>query len=55
MNRLVVLGVLLAVLGVAGYVAGVYVEYPGRGFSVTAVMVGVTLIALRRAGTGVGE
>jgi hypothetical protein len=49
MNRLLVAGVLLVVLGVAGYAAGVVVAYPARAFSVTAVMVGITLIAIRRA------
>lgn len=55
MNRLLAAGALLLALGVAGYLAGVLVDYPGRGFSVTAVMVGITLIAVRRADRGVGE
>jgi len=46
MHRTFGVGVLLVVLGVVGYVDGVRVAYPGRAFSVTAVMVGVTLIAI---------
>lgn len=55
MNRLVAAGVLLVVLGVVGYAAGIAAPYPARAFSVTAVMVGITLIAIRRADSGVGE
>ena len=55
MNRLVAAGVLLVVLGVAGYGAGVLVAFPGRSFSVTAVMVGITLIAIRSADAEVAE
>ena len=40
------LGGAVAVLGVAGYVAGVAVDYPGRSFAITAVMLGVTLVAV---------
>jgi hypothetical protein len=43
MDWLPALGALLAVGGLAGYVAGVFVDYPGRAFSVTALMVGVTV------------
>jgi len=45
-------GVGLTGLGLAGYVAGTAGGYPGRAFSVTAVMVGVTLLAVGRAGEG---
>ena len=55
MNRLVVAGVLLVALGVVGYAAGVLAAFPARAFSVTAIMVGITLIAIRRADAGVGE
>lgn len=50
MNRLVAAGLGLVAVGLLGYGAGVVVAYPGRAFSVTAVMVGVTLLAIRRAG-----
>ncbi|WP_201289214.1 hypothetical protein [Halovenus carboxidivorans] len=38
-------GLALVVAGVSGYVVGVYVSYPGRSFSITAVMLGVALAA----------
>lgn len=43
-TRAIGLGVLL--LGILGYVAGVQAPYPGRAFSITAVMLGVTLAAI---------
>lgn len=49
MNRLVVAGALMVALGVVGYAVGVFVEYPGRSLSVTAIMVGITLMAIRSA------
>lgn len=55
MNRLVAAGVLLVAFGLAGYTAGALVAYPGRSFSITAVMVGITLIAIRSADVGVVE
>lgn len=39
----------VAVLGLAGYVAGVPVDYPSRAFSTTAVMLGITLVAVGRS------
>lgn len=53
MNRLAAAGAGLLVLGVAGYAVGLFVAYPARAFSVTAVMVGITLVAIRRAASGV--
>lgn len=55
MNRLLAAGLLLVVVGVLGYAVGVLADYPARGFSVTAVMVGITLIAVRAADEGVAE
>jgi len=52
MNRIRAAGLALTLGGVAGYLAGVATPYPGRAFSVTAVMVGVTLAAI---GTDSGE
>lgn len=46
MSRGTVLGAGLVVAGVAGYAAGVVVAYPGRAFSLTAVMVGTALLAI---------
>lgn len=46
MNRLRAVGVALVVAGVVGYVAGIVAPYPGRAFSITGVMVGVTLIGV---------
>lgn len=40
------LGLGLFAVGVLGYVVGVYVAYPGRGVTVAAVMVGLTLVAI---------
>lgn len=44
------LGVVLSVVGVVGYVVGVFVSYPGRALSLAAVMVGITLLAIGSAG-----
>jgi len=46
-------GVAATVVGVAGYVTGVVTPYPGRAFSVTAVIVGITLLSIT-AGAEVG-
>ncbi|MFB6069185.1 MAG: hypothetical protein ABEJ90_04580 [Halobacterium sp.] len=46
MDRTRTAGVALTAVGVAGYVAGVATPYPGRAFSVTAVVVGVTLASV---------
>lgn len=50
MNRTLALGVALTGGGVLGYVAGILTHYPGRAFTVTAVMVGVTLLAIGQTG-----
>lgn len=46
MDRTFLVGAGLAGLGIGGYVAGTVVAYPGRAFSLTAVMVGITLSAV---------
>lgn len=46
MQRERAVGVALSVLSLGGYVAGIWVAYPGRAFSITAFMVGVTLVAI---------
>lgn len=52
MNRRILAGLCLFVAGVVGYVVGIYVTYPGRAFSLTAVMIGIALLATGRASTG---
>jgi hypothetical protein len=49
MNTTLVGGLVLSVVGLAAYVAGLWVAYPARSFSVTAVMVGLTLAAIGRS------
>ena len=46
MNRIFAIGAALTALGVAGYTLGIVSAYPGRAFSVTAVMVGVATLAV---------
>jgi hypothetical protein len=46
MDRVVAAGIALTVLGLVGYAVGVAAPYPGRAFSVTGVMVGLTLVAV---------
>jgi hypothetical protein len=50
MNAEFVAGAVLTVLGVVGYVVGVVAPYPGRAFSVSGVMVGLTLLAIGSGG-----
>jgi hypothetical protein len=50
MNRLFFAGALVALAGAAGYVVGVDRPYPGRALSLTAVMLGITLLAMGRTG-----
>jgi hypothetical protein len=40
------LGVGLSALSLAGYLVGTVAAYPGRAFSITGLMVGVTLYAV---------
>ena len=46
MNRLVAAGVLLTLGGLGGYLVGIFLAYPGRAFSITSLMVGISLLAL---------
>lgn len=48
-NRVLALGLVLTLAGLAGYLLGLSVPYWGRAFSVTAMMVGIALVAMRRA------
>lgn len=49
MNTVMGVGVGLTLLGSAAYALGVVNPYPGRAFSLTALMVGVTLAAIGRS------
>lgn len=53
MNRTFVAGVVLTLASLAGYVAGVVAPYPGRAFTLSGLMVGITLLAVS-AGDGEG-
>jgi hypothetical protein len=55
MNAVSLVGATLSVGGVAAYLVGVAVAYPGRSFSLTAVMVGVTMVAVGRSKPAEGE
>lgn len=46
MNWARLAGAGLFAVGLTGYVVGIYVEYPGRAFSITAIIVGVALVAI---------
>lgn len=46
MNRTLAVGVALTAASVLGYAAGVLGPYPGRAFSLTGLMVGLTLAAV---------
>jgi len=53
MDRTFIAGAGLTVAGVCGYVVGVLVTYPGRAFSLTAIMIGITLASIGE-GRGAG-
>lgn len=46
MERSTLAGLGLFTVGLVGYVVGVYVAYPGRAFSITAIVVGIALVAI---------
>ncbi|MHB9287213.1 hypothetical protein ACKVMT_09250 [Halobacteriales archaeon Cl-PHB] len=46
MTRVRAAGTVLTVLALVGYAAGIYVPYAGRALTVTAVMVGLTLVGI---------
>lgn len=52
MDRAFAIGAVLTGSGLVGYLLGLAVSYPGRAFSVTAVMVGITLAAIGSRGGG---
>ncbi|MFC4551596.1 MULTISPECIES: hypothetical protein [Halorussus] len=49
MNSALAAGVALTAAGLVGYLVGILAPYPGRAFSVTGVMVGITLLAIGSA------
>lgn len=49
MNGGLLAGVGLTVAGLAGYAAGIAMAYPGRAFSLTAIMTGITLVLVSGA------
>jgi hypothetical protein len=49
MNGLSAAGVALTTVGVAGYAVGLLADYPGRAFSLTAVMAGAALALVGRS------
>jgi hypothetical protein len=52
MNAALAAGLTLTALGTAGSPARVFFTYPGRSFSLTALMASITLAATGRALTG---
>lgn len=55
MERAAIAGIALALGGVAAYVAGVHVAYPGRAFSLTVFIVGSALAAIAQQSATRGE
>lgn len=49
MNGGLIAGAGLTVAGLAGYAAGITVAFPGRAFSLPAIMTGITLVLVSRA------
>lgn len=50
MNILLAIGGITTILGVVGYVAGIFLAYPGRAFSLTLLMFGMALALVGRSG-----
>lgn len=46
MNRMNVVGTVLTVAGVGGFILGVVTPYPGRSVSLVSVLVGITFISI---------
>lgn len=46
MDRIRTLGAVTTLAALAGYAVGVYAPYPGRGLTITGLMVGLTLWAV---------
>ena len=52
MNRTRAIAVAVTLAALAGYSVGAVEQYPGRAFTVTGVMVGITLFAVSGRGDG---
>lgn len=52
MKTLFAIGLGTTAVGTAAYLVGLAVIYPGRAFSVTLIMVGITLAAIGSGGDG---
>jgi hypothetical protein len=52
MHTAAIAGALLTAVGLGGYAVGVLVPYPGRAFTLTALMLGLTLLTVGRAQGG---
>ncbi|MFC6864480.1 MULTISPECIES: hypothetical protein [Haloarcula] len=52
MHTAAIAGALLTAVGLGGYAVGVLVPYSGRAFSLTALMLGLTLLTVGRAQGG---
>ncbi|WP_169051789.1 hypothetical protein [Halorhabdus amylolytica] len=50
--RVLFLGVVTTGFGLCGYAVGTLLAYPGRAFSLTAMMVGLTLVVIGRGSWG---
>ncbi|WP_169302382.1 hypothetical protein [Halorientalis salina] len=55
MNRELVAGSALLTVGVAGYALGTARPFPGRAFSITAVMIGLLLVSIGRSPVTEGQ
>lgn len=49
MNRMAAGGLVLTGIGCVGYATGLTVQYTGRAFSISAIMLGITLLAIGRS------
>lgn len=47
MNSATSLGLVFTGIGIVGYAVGIPIAYPGRAFSITSIMIGITLLAIR--------
>lgn len=50
MNISLAIGGIATLLGIVGYVAGIFTPYPGRAFSLTFLMFGMALALAGRSG-----
>lgn len=55
MDSAFAIGIVVTAVGLIGYAIGTATPYPGRSFSVAAVMVGLTLVAVGTANDSRGE